>query len=240
MKRVLWAVLIVALAATTAKAAGKSQASKANSAPAGEVRIGEAATPADLLAAVQKRYDAFSDFSADFQQTLLRASRPGKGRSEVGKVFLKRPGLMRWDYSQPTVKNFVVDGERLWAYKPEEAQVAVYDKFKEAEVSAGLSFLWSKKSLAASFNAAQFTGPDPVGEPVAARAIRLTPKVEDPSVKNLTFYLSEKAFIEKAIIEDHLGNVNVFKFQNIAIDGGLKKEAFLFVPPAGVKVIHVD
>lgn len=221
--------------------AAPAKPANANAKPSGkEVKVSDSATPVELLTAVQKRYDSFSDFSAEFEQTLVRASRPGKGRSESGKVYLKRPGLMRWDYSAPATKNFIVDGERLWAYKPDEATVAVYDNFKEAEISAGLSFLWSKKSLASSFEPKQFTGPDPLGEPVSARAVRLLPKAEDPSIKTLTFYLDEKAFIEKAIIEDHLGNINIFKFKGMATDTQLKKDAFLFTPPAGVKVVHVD
>ena len=198
------------------------------------------ATPDQLLAAVQKRYDSFDDFSAEFMQTTMRASRPGKGRSEIGSVYLKRPGLMRWDYAEPEVKNFIVDGQRLWAYKPDEGQVGVYDHFKEAEISAGLSFLWTKKKLAAEFDAKHFTGPDPLGEKVAERALRLTPKKEDPSIKTLTFYVDDRGFIEKAIIEDHLGNTNIFAFRAIKTDQKLKKDAFLFTPPPGVKVLHID
>ena len=46
--------------------------------------------------------------------------------------------------------------------------------------------------------------------------------------------------ISKAVVEDQVGNFNVFDFKNIALDKGLKKDAFLFVPPDGVKVVHVD
>lgn len=197
-------------------------------------------TPEQRFVAVQKRYDNFSDFSADFKQTLVRAARPGKGRSETGKVFLKRPGLMRWDYAEPEVKNFVIDGERLWEYKPDESQVMVFDKFHEAEVSAGLSFLWGKKTVLKEFTAQHYTGNDPLGEPMGASAIKLTPIKPDANVKSLVFAMDNAGFIAKAIVEDNLGNFNMFEFKNIKLDSGLKRDAFLFVPPEGVKVVHVE
>ncbi len=199
-----------------------------------------AATPEELSTKLQNALQGAADFSADFKHTHFAAARRGKGRSESGKVFLKKPGLMRWDYDKPTLKYFVVDGERLWFYKPEEAQVIVNDKFKEADISAGLSFLWSTKKLGEEFEVRHFTGPDPQGQPVPKDAIKLTPKKPDPNVKDVVFYLDEHGLVQKAMSKDHLGNINVLELSHIQLNQGLKKEAFLFVPPDGVKVIHVD
>ncbi len=198
------------------------------------------ATPNELVEQMQKNFDAAADFSADFTHTHYAATRKGKGRSEAGQLFIKKPGLMRWDYAAPNEKNFVIDGKRLWFYKPEEAQVIVNDKYQEADISAGLSFLWTAKKLTADFDVKHFNGPDPQGKPVPATAVKLTPKQPDPSVKDVVFYLGKDGLIEKAMAKDHLGNLNVLELKNIKLNQGLKKEAFLFVPPDGVKVIHVD
>ncbi len=199
-----------------------------------------ASTPEQLVERMQKTFEAAQDFSAEFRHTHFAAARKGKGRSESGMVFIKKPGLMRWDYQEPTVKNFVIDGKRLWFYKPEEAQVIVNDKYQEADISAGLSFLWTAKKLTADFDVKHFTGPDPQGKTVPASAVKLTPKQPDPSVKDVVFYIGKDGLIEKAMAKDHLGNLNVLELKNIKLNQGLKKEAFLFVPPDGVKVIHVD
>jgi outer membrane lipoprotein carrier protein len=199
-----------------------------------------AATPQELVDRMQKQFDAAQDFSAEFVHTHYAAARKGKGRSESGMVYIKKPGLMRWDYTEPSVKNFVIDGKRLWFYKPEEAQVIVNDKYQEADISAGLSFLWSTKRLSDEFEIRHFTGEDPQGKPVPPDAVKLTPKKPDAQVKDLVFYLSKDGMIEKAMAKDHLGNLNVLELRNIKLNQGLKKEAFLFVPPDGVKVVHVD
>jgi len=53
-----------------------------------------------FVESVQQRYDRVRDFSADFVQTysggVLRTS-----TSERGKVFIKKPGKMRWEYAAP-------------------------------------------------------------------------------------------------------------------------------------------
>ena len=56
-----------------------------------------------VLDAVQARYESVRDFSADFVQTATVAS---LGRSEVsrGQVWVKRPGRMRWEYSEPEAR----------------------------------------------------------------------------------------------------------------------------------------
>ncbi len=42
-----------------------------------------------------------------------------------GHVALKRPGRFRWDYEQPYQRVVVADGERLWLYEADLAQVTV-------------------------------------------------------------------------------------------------------------------
>lgn len=197
-------------------------------------------TPAAIAARVQKAFDAAADFSAEFRHTHMAAAHKGKAHSEKGVVYIKKPGLMRWDYSEPTVKNFIVDGQRLWFYKPEEAQVIVNDKFKQADISGGLSFLWTSKKLSDEFTIEHWKGPDPQGAEVPQAAIKLSPKQQDPNVKNVVFYVGADGFINKAMVKDHLGNLNVLELRNVKTNLGLKKEAFLYVPGDGVKVIHVD
>ena len=57
---------------------------------------------------------------------------------------LRKPGKMRWDYSQPKGKLFVSDGKFLWLYTPDENRVEKM-KLKESEdMRAPLAFLLGK------------------------------------------------------------------------------------------------
>src|SRR3972149_7974000 len=74
-------------------------------------------SPLEVAAALQKKYDAVRDFSADFVHNyeggVLR-----KKLSERGTVQVKKPGRMRWDYKAPESKLFVSDGSRVYLYVP--------------------------------------------------------------------------------------------------------------------------
>src|SRR6185295_16676036 len=98
---------------------------------------------------------------------------PDKPLSETGKVFLKKPGLLRSDYDKPNLKSFIYDGERVWFYKPEERQVIVVEKVTQAQLSGGLLSLMSQKPLRDAYRPEHFTGPDPQGQPVPDDAVRL-------------------------------------------------------------------
>ena len=59
---------------------------------------------------------------------------PGRRpRTESGQVFLRRPGLMRWEYREPSGKLFLSDGETIHFYLPDRKQVR-----KVASAAAGI------------------------------------------------------------------------------------------------------
>ena len=74
--------------------------------------------------ALQRKYDGIKDFSADFVHTyqggVLR-----KQITERGRLLVKKPGKMRWDYTAPEQKLFVSDGVKIYSYIPQDKQVIV-------------------------------------------------------------------------------------------------------------------
>ena len=55
------------------------------------------------LAALQRWLDGTKDLQARFEQSLL-SSALGAGPSESGRIYLRRPGRMRWEYTDPEAK----------------------------------------------------------------------------------------------------------------------------------------
>src|SRR5260221_6426022 len=78
-------------------------------------------TAPELAAALQRKYDGIKDFSADFthayQGGVLR-----KQITERGRLIVKKPGKMRWDYTEPEPKQFVSDGVKVYSYIPQAKQ----------------------------------------------------------------------------------------------------------------------
>src|SRR5256885_13885787 len=130
-------------------------------------------TAAEVATALQKKIDAIRDFTTDFTHVyeggVLR-----KQITERGRLLVKKPGKMRWDYTTPEQKEFVSDGVKMYSYIPQDKQVIVSSVPSDAEASTPTLFLAGKGSLTRDFTASLVE--PPVGMPSGARALKLVPK----------------------------------------------------------------
>ena len=87
--------------------------------------------------------------------------------TERGHVLIKKPGKMRWEYSQPEKKLFVSDGVKVYSYVPADKQVTVGAVPKDDQAGAPILFLAGKGNLARDFKASVAElpagAPDPTG-----------------------------------------------------------------------------
>ncbi len=72
-------------------------------------------------------------------------------------LMLRKPGRMRWDYSQPTGKLFVSDGKFLWLYTPAENRVEKMKLQETDDMRAPLAFLLGKLHFDKEFRNLQGT-----------------------------------------------------------------------------------
>ena len=88
--------------------------SEAQNAPA-------AAPDAHTLAQrVDRHYNQLHSLKAAFAETYEGL---GVRRSESGALLLQKPGRMRWDYSSPAGKIFLLDGKYAWFYSQGDPHV---------------------------------------------------------------------------------------------------------------------
>ena len=87
----------------------------------------------NLLDQVQKAYAGINTIEAGFEQRsyvdALEVS-----ESSYGRVYFKKPGLMKWHYNAPSEQIFVVRDGTLWLYQVEARQIII-DDFKETLIS---------------------------------------------------------------------------------------------------------
>src|SRR5690606_6360881 len=93
-----------------------------------------------LAAAIQRRYEGIRDLRADFTHSyeggVLRTKTVEKGR-----VVIRKPGQMRWTYTEPEEKVFVSDGTKLYSYVPADRQVYVASVPQDDDASTPALFL---------------------------------------------------------------------------------------------------
>jgi outer membrane lipoprotein carrier protein len=194
----------------------------------------------EVVKHLQARYEKTKDMQADFsQKTKIEGfERPVMSS---GKVYIKKPGRLRWDYVDPATEQIYVNQDDVKVYVPEHKQVLVGKLTQMAASKAPLELLQGAAKLEESFEIEPTTGKDRgVG---STPLITLIPKAkEQESTQNLQKIIVEvfpkTYFIRTVSLYEISGNVAVFEFSNLKPNVGLGSEVFDFKTPSDVEVVR--
>jgi outer membrane lipoprotein carrier protein len=193
--------------------------------------------PADeVAAALQKRFDAIRDFSADFTQLYEGGVLRKKSPPERGTVFVKKPGKMRWNYKSPEEKVFVSDGRRIQLYVPADKQVIVSDVPTDDRATSAVLFLMGRGSLTRDFSVSHGQGATET-----TYVLRLQPKTRQAEYDWLQLAVDRKTFqILELTAGDQQGGRSTFRFTNFKENPGVSDKTFAFTPPRGTDVVKSE
>lgn len=151
-------------------------------------------------------------------------------RAESGQLSLRKPGRMRWDYSQPKGKQFVSDGKFLYLYTPDDHQ-AERMKMKETEdMRAPLAFLLGKLNFQKEFRNIQ-------GKPEGdATRVVAEPKSENLPYSAAEFVITADARIREVKVTAFDKSVLDFTFDQEKLDPPLNPSLFQFQLPPGARL----
>lgn len=195
-------------------------------------------TPAELAAALQKKYDSVRDFSADFVHT-YRGGVLRKEISEKGRVIVRKPGKFRWDYSSPEVKHFISDGVKVYSYVPQDKQVVVTTVPQDDTASTPALFLAGKGNVARDFTAS--AAPLPPGAPAGMQALKLVPKAPQRDYESLVVVIDPNSYALRGLVtSDAQGGTSSLMFNNLKENIGSTDKDFAFTMPRGVDVVTDD
>ena len=194
-------------------------------------------TADDVVARVQAFYEKTIDYSAEFDQTYTYKVYKRKKESK-GRVYFKKPGKMRWEYSSPEPKVFVGDGTTLWVYDP-AAKSVLKSSMSASTLPTSITFLMGTGDLRSEFRAKLLKD-----HPLASDAIyvlELDPIKDHGHYQKVQLVVSAKSFmVLRTIVFDPTGNVNDIKFRGAKIDASVADSVFKFDVPPGVEVITGD
>jgi outer membrane lipoprotein carrier protein len=198
------------------------------------VRTADSTAP-ELAAALQKKYDGIKDFSADFKHVyeggVLR-----KQLTESGRLIVKKPGKMRWDYTAPEPKQFVSDGVKIYSYIPQDKQVIVASVPPDEEAPTPALFLAGKGNVTRDFTPSLVDAP--AGTPAGSRALKLVPKAKQRDYDWLVLVLDPASLAIRGLLTvDAQGGKSSFSFTNLKENVGLADKEFTFKIPRGVDVV---
>ncbi len=190
--------------------------------------------PSDVARAVQQRYDTVRDFTAKFVHTyeggVLR-----KKVTERGEVQIKKPGRMRWEYTDPEKKLFVADGSQIYSYIPADRQVIISPLPKTDQATTAALFLTGKGNLVRDFTV---TLGDLPGAPAAATVLKLVPRQAERDYETLLLAVNGRDQIQVLSAADRQGGRSTFTFSDIKENTGLADKIFTFKIPRGADVVR--
>ncbi len=187
-----------------------------------------------LAGALQHKYDQVHDFSADFTHTYTGGILQ-KTVTEHGKVFIRKPGLMRWDYAPPNHKLFVSDGVKIYSYIPADRQVIVSTVPPADQATTPTLFLAGKGSLTRDFTASLVDWPD---TPPGTVALKLIPKQPQHDYDWLILVVERQSLqIRTLVTRDAQGGTSSITFTDVKENVALPDRLFTFKIPRGVDVV---
>ena len=168
---------------TTAQPAGQ-----ATGQTAGQSVGGSAPSPWDALDQARRSLAEAGSEQADFVQTYLPAGF-SSGEEESGRIALRLPDCLRWDYAEPFPKSFLLCGDQVWSWNPadQRGQTGALDR----ESQPGLDLLLLPiEQLGTRYEAkivpADQTGKGAPADGASRVTVHLTPRAEMAERTELT------------------------------------------------------
>ena len=188
-------------------------------------------SPADtaILKAVDTHYNRLRSLRTTFTETYAGL---GLHKSESGTLLLSKPGRMRWSYTDPAGKLFVLDGKFAWSYTPGDAQAQRIPARQLDDLRSPLRLLLGHAQLARELTAIRIT-PQPDG----ASLIEGVPIGQQARLKLLTLVTAQTGTIQALKLEEIDGATTEFHFSVFEDNPPTTPADFTFTPPVGIPIV---
>ena len=194
----------------------------------------------EIVKKVDARYAQTKDLQADFvQETILEGFTTGFTSS--GRLYLKKPGLLRWDYLHPSEEQIYVNGDQVMMYVPEHQQVVKGVLTQMAASKGPLALLQGAGNLSQQFTILESADGSKDNEKFPS--LTLVPKPVDqtpPTIKKIVLKLfPDTYFIQGITLFEVSGNISRVMFDHIQANTGLSSSQLTFEVPPDVVVVEL-
>jgi outer membrane lipoprotein carrier protein len=192
----------------------------------------------DVVRLVDARYAKTQDLQGEFtQETIIEGFETGF--KSTGRFYLKKPGLLRWDYLEPSKEHIYVDGDEVMMYVPEHQQV-VKGTLTQISASKGpLALLLGVGKLSKQFTVLE--SPEDSSDTKKIPDLTLIPKPDGdtaPTIKKIMLQLLPDSYLIQTItIFETSGNISRVHFDHIQVNQGLATSLLKFTLPPDVVVV---
>ena len=198
--------------------------------------IRPAAGAADLdtiLGRIEARYGQGA-MLAHFEQTSMLKAMDITDQAQ-GRLWVRQPGQMRWEYTAPERQAIVSDGNRLWVYRPEDRQVMVGQAPSFFGDGKGAGFLSDIRQVRRQFDIELLdTGTD------ARVELRLTPHKSQPDLVRIELAIDPGDWtIHTVTTFNAYGDETRIELSDMMFVEHLDDTLFHFQIPDGVEIMQM-
>lgn len=187
-------------------------------------------TTHDLAQRVDRHYNQLKSLKAQFTESYEGL---GRTRTETGTLLLQKPGRMRWDYSRPAGKLFLLDGKYAWFYSKGDPQVQRIEAKKLDDLRSPLRFLLGHTQLEKEIDHL-------AASPASGGNFTLAgiPHNQEKRIQRLTLTVTPDGTITGIEIQETDGAITRFVFTGEQPNTPIPPGTFRFTPPPGIPVIN--
>lgn len=185
---------------------------------------------AEVLAGLQAWLDGTRDLECRFEQTLLSGAF-GAGVREQGRLYVKRPGKMRWEYTRPDTKIAILSDGASALYLPEDRQMIRGDEAWSS--SPVLVLLSGEGRIADVFEVAELDDVEPDGP----WRLRLVPREAGQGFVEVIVTVTSAHAISEAEVLDEAGNRMHYRFRSMHRNRGVSEDRFVLETPPGTEIL---
>lgn len=182
-----------------------------------------------LAQRVDQHYNKLHSLKAGFTESYVGL---GMHRQESGTLLLLKPGRMRWDYSSPAGKLFLLDGKYAWFFAQGDAQIQRIEAKKLDDLRSPLRFLLGHTELEKELTQITLKAASNGNFTLTGQ-----PKGQEKRIPRLSLTVTPDGAITAIEIEEIDGAITNFTFTGEVPNAPAPPGAFHFTPPPGVPVI---
>lgn len=176
---------------------------------------------------IQTTYQNMDDLSADFTQN-TKVILTNKSVNGSGKIYLKKPGMLRIEYTSPEPKNYISDGKKLWIVNLNENQAEEYALTSKAMSQEALQFLKGLGRLDREFKITEVKNND---------SLTMIPRSDSAPYSKLECTFGSDNILQKVTIHNKSGNISTYNFSGIVTNSGVDNSIFSLDKKAKYKII---
>lgn len=187
-----------------------------------------------VIAGVENRYDV-PGFTADFHQVSTIEAMQISDEAN-GRMFVRKPEMMRWEYEQPDPQVIITNGKRLWIYRPEDNQVIIGRSPAFFGDGKGAGFLADIRVLRRKFDIAFAERDEP-----DFHVLKLRPREQTIEVAEIDLYVRKSDYTVKRVVTyNPYGDQTRIDLINSRFDQVPELDLFTFTIPEGTDVVTMD